>query len=322
MTKTPKTEIPAPGLPLQHNALKTLNRIESSNQKPQLPTMKRRQNPNQMLAPKGKIPASLRSHITSDGLYKVVSMDFGTGFSSIVSTDIHTRDQRITNKAKLEIEHFWQYPGNSGARKQNLREVPTISAHIPGETDGSTALYGLQATSDACDRRYVRHQDLKESLYPRFHTAEQREASKTEVLKYPYIVDRFQSSLLKDYPEHWMTADNIHFYARIVTEHWEWKGYTKPLIWIFTVPSNLRAAEVASFTRILDASPNLYGRYKLESEVESALAALLKLYPKESYLELGDVFFVLDGGRGTMVCELPYSLAHVLLNRRLGLDCL
>jgi hypothetical protein len=258
---------------------------------------------------RGRIPAALRHHIPSDGLYKIASFDLGTGYTSIQIADLQAKSGRFTNIKSLEIKHFYRYPGNSkNHRPERTTEVRTICAHIPGETDESKAQHGLEVDSGGDETGAVITDTMKEALYFGPEASKQKEAQKALALRILYLKTRYKDTKLSKHSEIWLLADYLHRMAAAVTLSVVEEGFERDLIWVFTIPSNWGKVSIKLYTRALEASPFLAGRYLLQSEIESGIAGFTYLLPKESKMEDGDVFFAFDIGQGTSVREFPRPL--------------
>ncbi|KAF7856816.1 hypothetical protein EAF04_009579 [Stromatinia cepivora] len=248
---------------------------------------------------KGRIPAALRNHLPSDGLYKIVSCDLGTGYTSIHIADIEVKSGEFTNLESIKPTHFYRYSNNPNQRPELTTEVPTICAHIPGETDESKAQHGYEVDPVGDETGAVVIDRIKEALYSGPEAREQNKALRNFALRIPYLMTRYSDTQLAAHPEIWMLADYILWLAQLVTSTIIKEDLQGDLIWVCTIPSNWDKNSIKLYTLALDASPILVGRYMLQSEIESAIAGLIHQSPKQSRMEDGDVFFAFDIGKGT-----------------------
>lgn len=257
--------------------------------------------------PKGRIPAALRHLTPSDGLYQIVSLDLGTGYTSIHTAELQVTSERFTNLKSLNPKYFHRYRGNFEPRPESITEAPTKCAHIPGETDESEAQHGMEVDSAGGETGAVIVDTMKEVLYSGPEASKQKETLRALALKIPYLEARYKHTKLETHPEIWILADYIHGLAEQVTLSIVEEGFERDLIWVCTIPSNWNHASHKLYTLALDASPFLVGRYILQSEIESAIAGLTYKCPKQSRLDNGDVFFAFDIGKGTSVSEFPHA---------------
>ncbi|KAK6591460.1 hypothetical protein H4I95_12190 [Botrytis cinerea] len=222
---------------------------------------------------KGRIPAALRNYFPSDGIYKVLACDFGTGNTCI-------------NHGNIQ-------------RPELTTEVPTVCAHIPGETDESKAQHGYEVDPVGDETGAVVIDRIKEALYSGPEAEDKKEALRNFALKIPYLTTRYGDTALAANPEIWMLADYILWLAQLVTSNIVKDDLNGDPIWVFTVPSNWNKGSITLYTSALDASPVLIGRYLLQSEIESSIAGLIHQSPEQSGMMDGDVFFTFDVGKGT-----------------------
>lgn len=248
---------------------------------------------------KGRIPAALRNHLASDGLYKIVSWDLGTGYTSIHIADIEVKSGELTNLESIKPTHFYRYSSNPNQRPEITTEVPTICAHIPGETDESKAQHGYEVDPIGDETGAVVIDRIKEALYSGPEAREQNKALRNLALRIPYLKTRYSDTQLAAHPEIWMLADYILWLAQLVNSTIIKEDLQGDLIWVCTIPSNWDRNSIKLYTLALDASPILAGRYMLQSEIESAIAGLIHQSPKGSRMKDGDVFFTFDIGKGT-----------------------
>ncbi|KAK6591796.1 hypothetical protein H4I95_12038 [Botrytis cinerea] len=228
---------------------------------------------------KGRIPAALRNYFPSDGIYKVLACDFGTGNTCI-------------NHGNIQVD-------NPNQRPELTTEVPTVCAHIPGETDESKAQHGYEVDPVGDETGAVVIDRIKEALYSGPEAEDKKEALRNFALKIPYLTTRYGDTALAANPEIWMLADYILWLAQLVTSNIVKDDLNGDPIWVFTVPSNWNKGSITLYTSALDASPVLIGRYLLQSEIESSIAGLIHQSPEQSGMMDGDVFFTFDVGKGT-----------------------
>jgi hypothetical protein len=272
--------------------------------------MTRSKPPGKKDAARGRIPAALRAHFPLNGDHKIASLDLGTGYTSVHMADVEVKSGKFTNLKSIRPTHFWQYPGASSHRPETTTEVPSVCAHRRGETDGSKALYGYQAddggTSDETDALSV-VDTMKVALYSGPEADKQKKILKDLALDVPYLVSRYRDTKLAEAPETWILADYILWLVNLVTIVTANERFGRDLFWVCTIPSNWDKTSHKLYADILD-SANLEHRYVLQSEVESAVAGLMHRSPVHSTLHDGEIFFVLDAGKGTSVRSHYVSL--------------
>ncbi|ESZ92641.1 hypothetical protein SBOR_6975 [Sclerotinia borealis F-4128] len=245
------------------------------------------------------IPAALRIHTPSDGLYKIISWDLGTGYTSIHTADIEVKSEEFINSKSIVPKHFHRYPQNPNHRPEHTTEVPTVCAHIPGEIDESKAQHRYEVDYIDGETGAVVIDTMKEALYFRSEAMQQNKALKDFALEIPYLVSRYKDTQLAAHPEIWMLADYILWLAQLVRLAVIEEGFQGNLIWICTIPSNWNKHNIKLYTLALDASPLLAGKYILQSEIESAIAGLVHQPLKQLTMKDSSVFFGLDVGKGT-----------------------
>ncbi|KAM0310580.1 hypothetical protein ACHAO8_007946 [Botrytis cinerea] len=248
---------------------------------------------------KGRIPAALRNYFPSDGIYKVLACDFGTGNTCINHGNIQVESGEFTNLESIKPTHFYRYSSNPNQRPELTTEVPTVCAHIPGETDESKAQHGYEVDPVGDETGAVVIDRIKEALYSGPEAEDKKEALRNFALKVPYLTTRYGDTALAANPEIWMLADYILWLAQLVTSNIVKDDLNGDPIWVFTVPSNWNTDSITLYTSALDASPVLIGRYLLQSEIESSIAGLIHQSPDQSGMMDGDVFFTFDVGKGT-----------------------
>lgn len=250
------------------------------------------------------IPVSLRQLFPHDGDFTLISIDLGTGYTCIYSADGVAKDGKILMSSKPVL--FQDYPDNFNTRPEHLTEIPTLSAYVLSSLDPKTAKHGNGAVVKTGKGVFVADM-MKEALYSGQEGADCRKRLAEAALKVPYLVERYTGTNLENNPQVWFLAQFVHWVAALVLE--SLKKQHEEVAWVLTIPANWNQKSNALYSKALNTSPILHDRFFFQAEVESAIASIVDRNPKAS-MSNGDIFYVLDAGKGTSVgCSFfPFSL--------------